>query len=48
MYHFYQKINKIKNQFFHFSSLFSHILQIYLNIFFFIENYHKYNISMKL
>ena len=33
IYHFYQRINKIKYQFFHFCTLFSHILQIYLNTF---------------
>ena len=49
IYQFYQQVNKIKYQFFHFCTLFSHILQIYLNTFlFFIENYRKCNISMRL
>ena len=48
-YHFYQKANKIKHQFFHFCTLFYHILQIHLNTCFcFLENYHKCNISMRL
>ena len=49
IYHFNRKINKLKYQFFDFCTLFFHILQIYLKIFFFfIENYHKCNISMRL
>ena len=47
IYHFYQRMNKMKYQFADFYTLFSRILQIYLNTFF-IENYHKYNISMRL
>ena len=46
---FTKKIIIIKHQFFDFCTMFYHILQICLNFFFFFnENYHKLNISMRL